>query len=439
MWKSSAVVFMIGDAAMAKHDVIVIGAGFTGLSAAEALVAAGLDVILLEARDRVGGRVESKVLDDGQRVDSGGQFLCDDMPEVTALARRFGKTFVRSYVDGEMSFRPPVAVEDAYRTLDEVDDLRHRARTVDLDDPALARLTVAQWLERQDASDAAKQGYSRLVEGLWCRGTGEISFVYLASNDRRVTNTQSELEFFIGETMHSLADDLAATLGPRLKSSMPVTKITHSAESVEVCCGDQRFHSASAILAVPPVMARRLDYVPALPSPLLGALSAWESGVVIKVLVRYPTPFWRARGLSGMVMWSEPHGFFACDASRGDGHGAIIVFIGGPAAASWHDSHEAELKSFVLSELAAALGDAASEPIDVSLRDWVDDRWSGGGYSDTIADLNAADAEAVLRRGLPRLKFASSELSSSFAGYIEGAIIAGRTAAAETVAILGGG
>ena len=81
-------------------DVIVVGAGFTGLSAADALVAAGLDVIVLEARDRVGGRVESAAFSDGVRVDTGGQFICDEMPEIMALTRRFGKVLVETPMEG---------------------------------------------------------------------------------------------------------------------------------------------------------------------------------------------------------------------------------------------------------------------------------------------------------------------------------------------------
>ena len=82
-----------------RTDVVVVGAGFTGLSAAHELNKAGIDFVLLEARDRVGGRVEAVRNGLAERIDSGGQFLCEDMPELMALAKARRKTFVETYVD----------------------------------------------------------------------------------------------------------------------------------------------------------------------------------------------------------------------------------------------------------------------------------------------------------------------------------------------------
>jgi monoamine oxidase len=290
-------------------------------------------------------------------------------------------------------------------------------------------LTVSQWVEQQDLRNEVKDGFLALIKGLWCRSPDEISFAYLVSNERRITNDVSELEFFLAETMHSLAEDLAAKLGPRVRLTCPATRIMHSAEGVEVFADEQRFSARRAIVAVPPVMARRLSFEPALPARLAKALSAWESGGVIKALVRYDRPFWRERDLSGMVMWREPQGMFACDGSGGGDHGLLVVFMGGPLAFEWHSRGEAEMQHFIVETLTKALGEEAGKPLAVRLRDWVDDPWSGGAYSDAIVDLQATDAEQVLLEGMPSIRFASSELSPSFPGYIEGAIIAGRNAA----------
>ena len=98
---------------LGHHQVIVVGAGFTGLAAATELAGRGIDVLVLEARDRVGGRVESQANALGERLDTGGQFFCEDMPEVTALARRFGKTFVETPVEGMLTTQPPMAVAES--------------------------------------------------------------------------------------------------------------------------------------------------------------------------------------------------------------------------------------------------------------------------------------------------------------------------------------
>lgn len=410
-------------------DTIVIGAGFTGLSAAHALLKQGGKVLVLEARDRVGGRVESALLADGTRVDSGGQFLCDDMPNVMALARRYGKTLVRTPVEGEFLLQPPAVPQERWRIYGEAQALRERMNEIDPADPAIAGLSVADWLVQQGASVDGARAFRSMIEGLWCRPIGEVPLWFLVSNDQRITNTQSELEYFLDETIHSLAEDMALELGGRLRTGAPVDRIVSNASGVQVHSAGEMFLASQVIVAVPPVMASRIVFEPALPAPLAEALSVWKCGTVIKVLVRYGHPFWRDAGLSGMVMWRDPAGFFCCDVSREGLGAALVVFIGGPLAMTWRQTSETEQRAAILEKLASALGEDARGAIEITFRDWTDDTWSGGGYSDAIADFGATDAENIIRVGAGHIQFACSEISSSFPGYIEGAIVAGREAA----------
>ena len=128
---------------MSGLDVIVVGAGFTGLSAATALVDQGLGVLLLEARGRVGGKVESEILPDGTRIDTGGQFFCRDMTELTGLIEKNGRSPVMTHYDGDTIYRPAVSAEQGYARWRGVDALRDRMIATDPNDPSLAHLTVA--------------------------------------------------------------------------------------------------------------------------------------------------------------------------------------------------------------------------------------------------------------------------------------------------------
>lgn len=416
-----------------RHDVIVIGAGFSGLSAATELMANGLDVILLEARDRVGGRVESKLLADGARIDTGGQFLCRDMVELNALARAHGKAIAWAYYEGDEVFQPPIPVTRGYEIWDGVEKLREHIIQLDPTDPALKGLTVSQWIARQpDLDPDVVAGFLRLIEGLWCRPPDEVSFPWFVSTDARITNEYSEMESFLAATMHALAEDVAATLGARLHLSSPVTSIEHGPDGATVHAGDTAYMARRVIISVPPVMASRIAYDPPLPATIRDAFAAWGTGHVIKLFIRYKTPFWRARGLSGTVMWSAPQGLYACDASR-EGLSGLVMFIGGGFARSWHDRPQSELETFIRTQLVTALGEEAGDIVELSIRDWTDDTWSGGAYSDDVIDPNAPDPEAPLRVGTGSLRFASSELSPSYPGYIEGAIVIGRLAAGEAV------
>ncbi|PTM93328.1 flavin monoamine oxidase family protein [Mycoplana dimorpha] len=420
----------------AKTEVVIVGAGFTGLSAAQELRRAGVDFLVLEARDRVGGRVEARRNGLGELVDTGGQFLCEDMPELIALVKARGKTLVETHVDGEFIAQPPMPAGDAERNYVGVMEIRERMNGIEPDDPAMAGMTVAEWLERQQDAADTKAGFRSMIEGLWCQALENIPLWHLIDNDRRITNEASELQYFLAETMQSLADDLAGDLGDRLQLGRPVTRIEHAPDGVKVLAGDRVFEALSVLVAVPPMMASKLAFSPPLPARLARALGVWHSGAVIKVLVRYARALWRERGLSGMVMWRNLPGLFACDAGKDESHPAVVVFIGGPLALRWGGLDEAALRGEVMSRLVTALGPEAEAVLDFSYRSWIDDSWSGGAYSDLILDMNATDAEGVLLAGAPPVHFASSELSPSFPGYIEGAIVAGRIAARKVLSEL---
>ena len=217
-----------------RTAVVVIGAGFTGLAAAHALKDVGIDFLLLEARNRVGGRVESVRNALGERVDTGGQFLCQDMPQVMALVRHFHKRLVESRFDGHLVTQPPSSRADAERVNAASMAMRARLNALDPGDPAVAGLTVAEWLAGQPEESETKAAFRSMIEGLWCVSIGTMPLWYLISNDRRITNEVGELQYQLAETMHSLADDLAAGLGRGLRLAMPVERIERGASGVRV-------------------------------------------------------------------------------------------------------------------------------------------------------------------------------------------------------------
>jgi len=409
------------------HDVIIIGAGFTGLSAARELTRRGRDVVVLEARDRVGGRVESQVNGLGERVDTGGQFACDDMQNVMGLLREYGHALVSPAFEGQDVSVAPASSQSLDRARQGAMELRERYVGLDPDDPSIAGLMVAAWLARQPEDADQKAAFRSMLEGLWCQPIDQVPLWYMIDNDRRITNEQFELQHFPVRTMHALAEDLAAGLGDRVRLSMPATRIDWSADGVTVTTPAGVVEARSVIVALPPSMAARLDYAPALPAPLAHALSVWRSGSVIKLLIRYERPFWLDQGLSGVVMFRDPAGMFACDTGTPQ-RPALTGFIGGPSALEWRERGAQGMRADFVAYLVEALGPNAAEPLDVLVRDWSDDEWSGGGYSDLIMDMDARDSEAVIVEGTGPIRFACSEISPEYPGYIEGAIVAGAAA-----------
>ncbi|WP_292206503.1 FAD-dependent oxidoreductase, partial [Mesorhizobium sp.] len=299
-----------------RTGVVIVGAGFTGLSAAIELKRAGVDFVLVEARDRVGGRVEAVRNGLGERIDSGGQFLCEDMPQLMELARVRAKTFVETYVEGDFITHPAMSAPRAERTYHASMAIRERMNRIEPNDPAIEGLTVADWLEGQNDTADAKAAFRSMIEGLWCLALEKVPLWYLIDNDRRITNEVPELQYSLRETMQSVADDLARDFGGRVRLGEPVTRIEYGPPGVRVVSSNGVIEARAVLVAVPPATAAKLDFTPVLPAALDRALGAWESGAVIKILVRYPRPFWRERDLSGMVMWRDLPGLFACDASK---------------------------------------------------------------------------------------------------------------------------
>jgi len=417
------------------HDVIIVGAGFTGLSAAEALRKAGRSVLVLEARDRVGGRVESRLNTLGERIDTGGQFFCDDMTEVSGLLAAHGRARFSPTFEGADVSIPPMPPDQLEQVSGAAMAIRDRYNALDPNDPAIASLTVADWLARQPDGDDEKAACRSMIEGLWCLALEAIPLWYMVDTDRRITNEQYELQHYPAGTMHALADDLASGLGASLRLSTAVDGVESRPDGTIVLTRSGPLLARAVLVAMPPSMAARLNYVPPLPARLAGALSAWRSGAVIKLVLRYGRAFWRDRGQSGVVMWRDPPGLYACDTGTPD-RPALSAFVGGPLALRWRERGMEAVRDEVLGQLSTALGPEALLPLDVTVRDWTFDRWSGGAYSDLIVDMDARDAEAVMAAGAPPLHFACSEISPSFPGYVEGAIVAGRLAAARIAATL---
>ena len=210
--------------------------------------------------------------------------------------------------------------------------IRDRLNRIDPHDPSIAGLSVGAWLDRQDDAPESKAAFTSMIEGLWCLAIDRLPLWHLVDNDRRITNDAPELQYFLAGTMHALAEELARDLGSRLRLATPAIGIAHGPDGVRVETATGVVEARAAIVAVPPVMASRISYQPPLPPRLEQALSVWESGAVLKALIRYDRAFWRDEGLSGMVAWREPSSLFAFDASPDADHAMLAFFVGGPRA-----------------------------------------------------------------------------------------------------------
>lgn len=304
-------------------DVAIIGAGLAGLRAAERLAAAGLDVRVLEARDRIGGRLLSQRLDCGATIDLGGQWVGPMHARVLEAVQAHGLALFPTHVegdsvfliDGRMQRRPglfPALDATVQRDIDQamarLDALR---QTIDPQQPWAAgdaRLldgqTYASWLREHVPSAQARDALAYIALSVFSVEAHDLSllhflfYVSAAGGVDNLINTRGgaqDLRFAQGA--QQLPIRMAQALGERVICDAPVAAIEQHAGGVAVHARGLRLRARRAIVTLPPALAGRLAYQPPLPGLRDQYTQRAAMGSVIKTMLVYQRPFWREQGL----------------------------------------------------------------------------------------------------------------------------------------------
>lgn len=437
-------------------DVVVVGAGLSGLVAARRLEEAGVDVRVLEARDRVGGRTYTRSLD-GHDFDFGAQWIGPDQHRMHALVTELGVETFEQHDAGATQLRvagdvrefrselralPPLAsLEFEYA----VWKLERLCRRVPLSNPASAdrsrewdATTVATWRDRQFRTEAASRTFDLAVRAIFTAEPDELSFLFFlfylhaGGGFERLASVEggAQQTRLVGGTQR-LAETLAESLPVEL--STPVRRIERRDDGVAVHGDDSTVEADYAVLAVPPTAAGRIEYDPALPAWKAGFLQRAPMGHVVKCVATYDEPFWRPER-SGEVVADDAVGLVFDASPPGADVGALVAFLLGDAARAWADRPRAERRRVVVDRLASYFGPVAANP-----RAYDDEVWSVGAHSDGC--YAAVLPPGVLSRyaearasSVGRLHFAGTETATDGYGYMEGAVAAGERAASEIVA-----
>jgi monoamine oxidase len=446
----------------ARVDVVVVGAGFAGLSAARQIADAGRSVLVLEARDRVGGRVVNHTLADGQIAEAGGQYIGPTQDRMIALAQQFGVATYPTYdvgspvtvVGGVGTVGwPSPAVEGEYLRL--AVRLTELSAEVPVDAPwraARAREWDSQTLQNWiDAN--AETPEAALLSGLgdlWGAEPRDVSLLFAlfyiaaAGNEQtpgtlaRLGNVEGgaqELRFVGGS--HVLAQRIADSLGDALVLSAPVRAIDWGADGVRVVADGHTVDAKHVILAVPPALAAAIRYEPQLPTMRAQLLQRLPMGSLMKAEAVYERPFWRDAGLSGNIRAGDGPIRLAYDNTPPSGRpGVILGFIAGATARPWSLRPVEERRSAVLRAFASAVGDAALDPIEYFEVDWPSEQWSRGGPVAYAGPGVLLDYGSTIREPAGPIHWAGTETATYWNGYMEGAVRSGERAASEVLRLL---
>ncbi|MGP1253233.1 MAG: flavin monoamine oxidase family protein [Kiloniellales bacterium] len=450
--------------------VIVVGGGAAGLAAAVAAEQAGLSCQLLEAQDRLGGRVRTLPLQSGGLFDAGAQMVNGDMTALLTLAERAGlhlspipQTGIGLCITGQDVLRSEdlIAVDELYELLEE--------QVVRWDSPGevlrALRLKLKWWNTPWESLGEAGRGVRSLVEGrtapkdslatalralllepeeqamasslfteLFGASPEEVDAHAVRDLFSRYTSERNDLEFQISGGMIGIIDRLASELRhtPRLRT--PVERIRVTGDRVEVTSDAGVWTADSVVVAVPPPAAGRIAFDLNGSEELAGLLSSFTAGDMIKTVLVFDSAFWRLKGLSGTVTFADPAGLAVVDGSLDDGlPPRLVAFQGGPLARRMAGLSQEARQALLRQHLSRAFGEAALFPKEMAEAIWVDHPWCGGGYNATVRIGGQRDAVARLAAWDGPVRFAGAELDDRFWGYVEGAIHSGRTAIARVI------
>lgn len=439
--------------------MVVVGAGLAGLSAARHLHRRDVDVRVLEARDRVGGRTLSRSID-GETLDLGAQWIGPGQHRVRDLVAELGIETFDQYLEGASTFRAGGQTgrhEDVVRALPlsaqltllvmqwRIDSLSAR---VPLDAPYEApearewdATTVATWRDRYCHTTAAREAFDAVFRAVFAAEPREVSLLFFlfyvraAGGFDQLTSVEggAQQTRLVGGTQQ-LSTAMADDLGDRVHLEAPVRAVSHDDAGVVVEADGVTARGDYAILAVPPTLAGRIDYDPALPARRDGLTQRAPMGSVIKCIATYERPFWRDRGRSGEVVDADgPVGLIYDDSPPDGSAGALVGFLLGGAARTWADATEADRRELVLDRFAAHLGPDAADPTAYVDHVWADEPYSAGCYGATLPPGALTSYGSALREPVGRLHWAGTETATRWAGYMDGAIRSGQRAATEVL------
>lgn len=444
----------------ADTRVVVVGAGLAGLTAALEIAAAGADVTVLEARDRVGGRMHGVALAHGAVADGGAAYLGTQHTELLALLGEHGLGLASTEMSGDSMFLvgdqlsrsasrvPPldaVALGDLFDRLDDlVATIRPDAPWRSPDAGRLDRLSAARWLADEIQRPDARTFFPLFLGEMMAAHPGAISVLHMAFYLRsgggiRYLNAfeGGAQQWRVDGGAHRLCQAMAERLGERVRLGQHVLAIDQDFDGAVVRCvadGDgtrSQFRADRVVVAIPPLLAQRIEFRPGLRAPR--ATAATGRGCAVKVHLSYPEPTWRDRGCSGWSVSTSGPLLSTVDDSPADGSAGVLTgFVTGIAAPAFSALSADDQRDAALAHVRR-LFPGLPEPTRCSVTDWLAQRYSRGCYAALFGPGDWLRLGPTLTEPHGRVHWAGTETSVEFFGLMEGAIRSGRRAAAELI------
>ena len=439
----------------ANADVVIVGAGFAGLSAARDLVRLGHDVVVLEGRDRVGGRSLTATIADTP-VDLGGTFVGPTQDAVIALAKELGCETVPTYSRGKNLIRWHGKVR-AYRStipklsiieLLDVSRIQWRfdrvSRRVPVNEPwasSIAEIldskTLDQWLRYVHANASTRNLMAIMARVTWGCETEQVSMLHAVRYIKAAGGLGRMLDVEGGAQQDRFPDGtqqialrMAEELGERVVLNAIVRSIERHADSSLTVGSDRgEVTTKAVIVAVPPAQRAAIAFEPALPPEYEKLTEHWPQGNLSKAYVAYDTPFWRENGCSGEALSDEGPVFITFDVSPSDAGPGIL--LGFTDARTFDRLPAEQRRERVLDGFATLFGNAARRPIAYLDHCWGREEFAPGGPTAAVPPGSWTTYGPWLRKPVGGIYWAGTETADAWTGFLDGAVRSGKRAADE--------
>ncbi len=448
-----------------EADVVIVGAGLSGMIAARTVLAAGLRPLVLEADDRVGGRILTEEVLPGVPVEIGAQWIGDTHQRMFDLAAELGVQTYAQYDEGETSYEiggTGVLREREFHTrfADELAELERVLRVLDelaaevpvhapWDAPRALEwdaITAGFWYDSQGLSPVARTLLEICTVGILAVPTAEVSFLHLLFTIQTCGVTSelfaeseggAQTTRFVGGT-GEIPRRLAALISGHIVLQAPVQLIEHTADSVTVTCrGGTVARARRVIVAISPTLAGRIMYDPPLPGMRDQLTQRLPNGSAMKAFFVYEQPFWRTDGFNGQLISDIGPARMSNDTCiPGTDHGVILMFLEGDEARTYGALPQQQRRDLLTDELVRHYGAAAAQPLAYVDGEWSNRQWTRGCYNANLGPHVWTAYGRALAAPVGVIHWASTDTATYWSAYMEGAVDAGERAAREVIEAL---